>query len=48
MFVLVKMGFGAIRIGWIKRCVMCAKVSVLVNGSEGGKFSISGGLILVN
>lgn len=37
-FVLVKMGFGSIWIGWIQRCVRYARVSVLVNGSAGEDF----------
>lgn len=33
------MGFGK---KWIKRCVICARVSVLVNGSASGEFMMEG------
>lgn len=40
-FILKKIGF---RERWVKRCVMCARFSVLVNGSAGSKFFMERGL----
>lgn len=37
-FVLIKMGFGEKWIRWVKRCVRCARISVLVNKSLGSEF----------
>lgn len=43
-FMIKKMGFGTRWIGWIRRCVTCARVSVLVNGSAGEEFWMNKGL----
>lgn len=38
IFELQKMSYGASWIGWMRTCVMCARVSVLVNRSAGEEF----------
>lgn len=39
-FVLSRMSFGERWIGWMKRCVMCARVLGLVNGYAGKEFKM--------
>lgn len=43
VFVFQKLGFGETWIRWIKRCVMGARVSVLVNGSADSEFQMERG-----
>lgn len=43
-FILYKMGFGERQIRWIKRCVSCTRVLVLVNGSADREFMMERGL----
>lgn len=38
------MGFGDRWIRWMKICVMCVRVLVLVNGSAGEEFQIAQGV----
>lgn len=43
-FVLNKMGFGDKWIRWMRRCVGCARISVLVNGSTRDELKTERGL----
>ena len=42
--IIIKMGFGAMWVNWVKRCISTASSSVLVNGSPTGFFNSSIGL----
>ena len=42
--ILIKMGFGAKWVNWVKRCISTASSFVLVNGSPIGFFNSSRGL----
>ena len=42
--VLQKMGFGAMWVDWIKRCITTTSFSVMINGSPKGFFNSTRGL----